>query len=315
MNTVKSGILCAVLCFLTVLPCVAGAQHKPEEKTYRDLIAAYEKGDTSAAYNIAMDYYHGIDGAPFSYPKAMEWFKKAAVSGNDLAMVKLGDMYSSGEGVKTNDREAFKWYSKAADKGIPEGQEKLGDIYYNGEGQKQNYIQAEKWYRKAAEKETDPEPCSQLGKMYLLGDGVKKDYSEALKWYLKADELGDNSAAVFIADIYQAGQVIQKNPAKAAEWLKKGAAAGDTVAMTDLAKAYLAGDGVPLDNTEAYGWLSVVTGKDNNSEAESLLAQTAQKMTPDELSNAKEQASALVEKYVTPEDRDKKAYLATLPGK
>ena len=313
-NCVFAGLFCYALAAGAVPP-VARAQGKASGPEYLGQIQKYEKGDRAAAYDVGLAYYHGISGAPLNYRKAQEWFAKAAGNGDLYAAVKLADMYASGQGIPVNRPEALKWYAKAAGAGNPEAQEKLGDMYYSGEMGKRYYAEAAKWYRKASENELSPGPFAKLGRIYTLGDGVKVDYPEALKWYLKADELGDKTAAACIADIYRSGMGMKKDPAKSYEWLLKGSLKGDAIAMRKLAEAYASGEGVNRNYAEAYKWLAVVTAKVNDASAEQLQAQVSKKLSVGELAGAKKQASALVNKYVTAKDRERKEYEKNLKGR
>ena len=52
---------------------------------------------------------------------AAEWFQKAAVQGDERAMVNLSTMYEAGKGVEMDDAEAVRWAFLAAKGGHPEG--------------------------------------------------------------------------------------------------------------------------------------------------------------------------------------------------
>ncbi|MDD5208755.1 MAG: tetratricopeptide repeat protein [Elusimicrobiales bacterium] len=313
-NSVFAGLIGCVLA-AGAFPPAAAAQVKTAGPEYLGQIQKYEKGERGVAFDVGLAFYHGISGAPLNYQKAQEWFAKAAGNGDIYAAVKLADMYISGQGIPISKAEALKWYRKAAEAGNPEAQEKLGDMYYSGEAGKRDHSEAAKWYRKASEQELTPGPFAKLGRIYLIADGVKVDYPEALKCYLKADELGDKTAAGYIADIYKADIGVKKDLSKSYEWLVKGSLKGEPMAMNKLAEAYFSGEGVGRNYVEAYKWLAVVTAKVNNPSAELLLAQVTKKLSAGELASAKKQASALVNKYVTTNDREQKAYEKTLKGK
>ncbi|MFC1665212.1 tetratricopeptide repeat protein [Pseudomonadota bacterium] len=76
--------------------------------------------------------------------------KRLAEAGNAPAQVKLGLMYTSGEGVPKNYAEAVKWCKKAAEQGYANGQYHLGMKYYKGKGIEVDYIQAYSWWNLAA---------------------------------------------------------------------------------------------------------------------------------------------------------------------
>lgn len=53
----------------------------------------------------------------FTYPQAMEWYRKAAEQDNAAACRNLGSMYLWGTGIEKDNLEAAKWLKKAADLG------------------------------------------------------------------------------------------------------------------------------------------------------------------------------------------------------
>ena len=75
---------------------------------------------------------------------------KAAEQGDVLLQIKLGFMYTTGEGVTENGVEAMKWFRKAAEQGYAMVQVKLGFMYATGEGVAEDAIEAYKWFNLAA---------------------------------------------------------------------------------------------------------------------------------------------------------------------
>jgi len=84
----------------------------------------------------------------------MQWFSKAAESGQARAQFELGSGYLSGSGVRQNDAEAYKWMKKASDQHFVEADLFLGYFYETGRGQGEgataNLTQALASYRLAA---------------------------------------------------------------------------------------------------------------------------------------------------------------------
>jgi len=96
--------------------------------------------------NVANEAYAKKD-----YKSAFEQYKNLAGSGNAVAQLNLGNMYSEGQGVPQNEEEALKWYRKAAEQGNADAQYNLGMMYAYGRGTKQDDAAAVKWYQMAAE--------------------------------------------------------------------------------------------------------------------------------------------------------------------
>ncbi len=154
------------------------------------------------------------------YVDALDWFKKAADKGNDMAQLKLGLMYSFGEGVRKNKKEAMTWYLKAANQGNLGAQTNVGHNYESGQGVKKDYLEALNWYRMAAD-QGYPDAQRSMGNMYFKGHGVSKDYSQALKWYKMAADQGDGHAQYLIGEMYYWGYGVRIDRKAAIEWYKK----------------------------------------------------------------------------------------------
>ena len=58
-------------------------------------------------------YFDGF-GVPQSYPKAIQWWRKAAAQGGSRAQNSLGALYEKGIGAPMNLILAYKWYSLSA---------------------------------------------------------------------------------------------------------------------------------------------------------------------------------------------------------
>lgn len=282
-------------------------------------IGAYEQGEKEHAYDIGMAYLHGHSGAPQNFTKAKQWFAKAAAHGDVAAYTELGERYRWGQGARKNAKEAVKWFRKAAEAGDPVGQYKLGVMIHNGEGAEQDHAKAAKWYRSACEKGELAEPCANLGSMYSMGAGVvKRDKAEALRWYLKAHERGDDSVAPMISLIYETGaEGVPADKQKAVDWLIEGARRNYAPAMKSLGEAYSGKRYPPLcapNPVEAYKWLSVYIAKEYATEtAEKLLAEVKAVLGPADLARAEKEAAELIERYVTPQDREAKAHYRAHP--
>lgn len=114
---------------------------------------------------------------------------KLAKKGNAEAQFKVGEMYETGFGVKTDQAEAVKWISKAADQGHETAKFKLlyWDIKKNGitDANKAEYEAL-----KIKANEGNAQAQFYVGKMYARGVGVKKNSAKALGWLNKAALVG-----------------------------------------------------------------------------------------------------------------------------
>ena len=128
----------------------------------------------------------------------------AANQGDANAQLRLGWMYSTGQGVRQNNAKALKWYRLAANRGDAGAQNNLGFMYEAGLGVPQNYKEAVNWYSRAAS-QGEEHAQNNLGWMYENGLGVPRNYEEAVKWYRRAANQGNMSAQHSLGRIYANG--------------------------------------------------------------------------------------------------------------
>ena len=187
------------------------------------------------------------------YAKALDSCLQAAVQGDTLSQIGLGEMYRNGYGVAQDNTEAVKWYRKAAEQGDALGQLTLGSMYLNGRGVAQDYAEATKWFRKAAE-QGGALAQNGLGLMYEYGKGVAQNHTEAVKWYRKAAMQGEASAQYNLGTMYLNGYGVAQDYAEATEWYRKAAMQGEALGQYNLGVMYLNGYGVDQNDIEAVKW-------------------------------------------------------------
>lgn len=239
------------ICLLIVQPFPVIAQTTATD--FGKSISRAEKGDVQAYEGAGLDYFHGSNGAPQDYAKALFWFRKAVNNGNSSAAQMLGEMYGRGLGVPQDSELAAKWYRMAAEHGIPfaaesadlfehitvEGrleQRRLGELERaftilnpfqdpafdaSIEDRKQAFavIQKAAMEGLAGAQSTiafiydDPVFADQLG--------VGFDQSKATEFYLAAAEQHDPDAMVAIAKRYEHGIGFAKDTDKALMWYRE----------------------------------------------------------------------------------------------
>jgi len=189
-----------------------------------------------------------------------------------LAELRLARAYSVGDGLPKSSETAVEWYRKAADSGNPEAQNATGIIYMTGDGVVRDKTLAATWYRKAARQGYAGAMYS-LGIAYYNGDGVPVDDASAFAWFTLAKEAGDPNAAKalentagdrkpwteadgykHIAELYGPGGLLGANPTSAARWWLLSAQGGDTEAQVMTADNFLNGHGVPQDLAAGRHW-------------------------------------------------------------
>lgn len=116
------------------LSACAGNKELPLNTSYKDGVAAYNKGDYQLAY--------------------LHW-QPLAKKGNKFAQFGIGNMYDNGQGMPQNHAKAFKWYLEAAKQGMVSAQTNLSRLYAKGEGVERNYTLCYVWSNLAATKGLD----------------------------------------------------------------------------------------------------------------------------------------------------------------
>ena len=167
------------------------------KKAFDSWFAAAKKGHERAATMVGWAYRTGY-GIDANLGRAAEWFEKAGQLGSPVAMIRLADMYRTGDGIKINGRRAFMLYAQAvASEWNPNDSQddylnahyQLGKYHSEGLVAEQNDRKAAKHWRSAAERDC-PQACYELGLSYREGRGVRRSRIRAEHWLRRAAELG-----------------------------------------------------------------------------------------------------------------------------
>lgn len=140
-----------------------------------------------------------------------------------------------------------------------------------------------------------------------FNDGVvallQGDNEKALSTFVPLAETSDHAyAQYFLGRMYQDGRGVTQNSETAAQWYRKAAEKGIADAQFRLGNMYEAGEGVPSDMEYAYGWYRVGAHL-GNANAVQAADSASEKMTDDELIQAKKLARKLINDYgKTPKD-------------
>lgn len=106
----------------------------------------------------------------------------------------LGGLLATGDGVAKNDVAALEWFKKAADSGNGQGLAVLGELTALGwGGLKRDEVAAARLTEKAA-LEGLVFAQAEWGSMLMEGKGVKKDRPKGCRWIAKAAQEGDGRA-------------------------------------------------------------------------------------------------------------------------
>jgi TPR repeat protein len=84
-----------------------------------------DRGDAAAQFSLGLKFASG-SGVTLDYPKAVQWYLKAANQNHPLAQFNLGLMYAGGQGVVPDEDKAATWMRMAARQGDAGAQHHLG---------------------------------------------------------------------------------------------------------------------------------------------------------------------------------------------
>lgn len=122
---------------------------------YNSIAVRIMNNDAEAQYLLAECYFEGKSGYPQNHENAVKWYKKAALNGNQKAVLKLAQCFEHGSsyygvyigGIDPDKDEAIEWYKKLVDSGDIDALFKIGWLNLPI-----NKIEAEKWFNMAAER-------------------------------------------------------------------------------------------------------------------------------------------------------------------
>jgi hypothetical protein len=141
-------------------------------------------------------YRYGHFGLVKSDKKAAKIMKRAVELGDVDAMVRLGEMYDDGEGVKLDRKKAERLFRAAADRGDAVAQDKLAFLL-DAEGK---HEEAFRYYALAAD-QGDTIGETNLGCCYRDGEGTEVDLGKARYWFERAAAKGDEDAIENLAGL------------------------------------------------------------------------------------------------------------------
>ena len=148
--------------------------------------------------------------------EAISWYKKSATRKYVKPILKLAQLYSTGQNFHDTDdntqsdvenssdtvypdiEQSIYWYTLAADLGSSIAQKELASLYeLHGK-----HYEAIKWLKLLCDS-GDAHSCSKLGKFYEDGIGVYSDRNIACMFYKRSSELGDPNATFRLGEIYE----------------------------------------------------------------------------------------------------------------
>jgi TPR repeat protein len=208
-------------------------------------------------------------GTRKDFPKAVQWYRRAATLGDTAAMFKIGVVLLKGLlGEQKNVAEAINWLKRAAeraDKDTPHALHELAGLYDTGNTAPEirNKIVADDSYalelleRAAALGYKFSQ--FRLGQAYEYGHlGLDIDNRLSITWYTRAAAQGEHQAELALSGWYLTGAagILEHNDTEAYLWARKAAVSEPPLAKAMFAMGYFAENGIgcPASMEDAKKW-------------------------------------------------------------
>jgi TPR repeat protein len=183
------------------------------------------KASRRAMYQLGRGY-----AANRQIPEAVAAWRKAADKGSTSAMVELGVLYGTGNGVARDEAQARKLFERAAEAGNPRGVSNLAAL--GGGGAPADPARSRELLGRAAE--TNAEAQYQLGLMLAEGNGGAKDDAAARALFEKAAAQNHPGALERMGAFATEGRGGAKDSSAAKSYYERAAALGDEDAKKAL---------------------------------------------------------------------------------
>ena len=108
------------------------------QNDYTSMINSIGSSSINSFNTIGYLFQNGY-GVKQDYSKAMEYYLKAAETGNSDALFNIGNLYRNGYGVKQDFSKAMECYLQSAQKGNSDALNNIGTLYENGYGFRRDY--------------------------------------------------------------------------------------------------------------------------------------------------------------------------------
>jgi uncharacterized protein len=181
------------------------------------------------------------------FEKALAWYERAALQGNQEAEFALGRLHSGHSGGGGDALTGLAWYARAAVRESPAALWNLGKLLSDDV----KHLTAACFAGAAGAGMAEAQ--FRLGECYSLGLGLQADAQRAVQQWLLAAQQGHVQAAYGLGLAYRQGNGVPANLVQAVYWFEKAAAAGDAKAQWNLGGILISGgEGVSPDLKRAF---------------------------------------------------------------
>ncbi|RDC74176.1 peptidase C14, caspase catalytic subunit p20 [Rhodovulum sp. 12E13] len=165
--------------------------------------------------------------------EAVALYRQAAERGDLRALVSLGLLMETGDGVPRDPQGALALYERAAEGGSADGAINLAVALFNGQVVPADPARAVALFRQAADggSAIATYNLGVLAQDGALGEGRE---AEALGWFRRAAQLGEPRGFLAAAILLDEGRGVGRDAGRAADMLLRGAASDDGQALAQL---------------------------------------------------------------------------------
>ncbi|MEM7202688.1 MAG: DUF6077 domain-containing protein [Planctomycetota bacterium] len=227
---------------LRALVLLGGRDHVRRQKALEWLVTRYPEVRSVVATAAAEDFVHTL-------LLRLGYEARGKVEGYVLYTRSLRQTAEALGGYAVEDpetaRTALDWYQRAAQTGDAAACYALAVMTREGRGTTADPAGARAWLERAAEG-GDATAILALADELLGGDGT--DVETALRWLRRGADAGITAAAMRLGDLYAAGALVTADAARAASWYERAGALGDEAAPIKRgALLQIGSDALPRD--------------------------------------------------------------------
>lgn len=208
---------------------------KDENEGITLLTKAVKLGSSRAMGNLGTAFDEGL-GVEKDQKKAVEWWKRAADSGELIASASLGGFYGK-HGVDVDKSKALEYCAIAADSGETTALCNLAFCYEMGSGVPQNLEKAFSLYLQAFSLSPNAKLMNNLARFYVYGIGTKQDVPKGVELFNKAIEMGNTDAMLNLGQLLVSGAIPEGDIQRGLELLRCAAGRGKQEAKILLSMA------------------------------------------------------------------------------
>lgn len=186
--------------------------------------------------------------------RALEWWEKGAVAGDDAARLALvRGLWSRQDRAALARVRGLLVAAALAGRSCGAEERYLGWFAIHGIGCEVDEAESVRWELAGAAK-GDADAMFEMYVLRSTGKGCELDEEDALRWCQRAAEAGSARAMSNLGGFYATGHGVPQDLELAIDWYRRAADAGSGRAAANLGVMAAVGEGMPADDEAARGW-------------------------------------------------------------